>query len=106
MRNLKLHFDEWDYNGTKPQSTKYKQWLKAHLVQGHPVVWFVMCKGDDACPYPHVSRVAPDRLAKYKLSKLRAVGDMSQAACLLAWATRAPHNQKEPPLSHRGMPCL
>ena len=25
--------------------------MKKHLVQGHAVVWFVMCKGDDPCPY-------------------------------------------------------
>ena len=50
--NLKLDFDEWDYMGApKPQSTAYKAWMKKHLVQGHPVIWFVMCKGDDPCPY-------------------------------------------------------
>eukprot|EP00040_Diaphanoeca_grandis_P024980 m.137984 g.137984 ORF g.137984 m.137984 type:complete len:353 (-) comp29965_c0_seq1:60-1118(-) len=51
--NLKLDYEEWDYNSTKPQSARYKQWMKAHLAVGHPIVWFVMCKGDDACPYPN-----------------------------------------------------
>jgi len=49
--NLKLLFDEWDYNSTKPQSARYKKWMKAHLVQGGVIVWLVMCKGDDVCPY-------------------------------------------------------
>ena len=22
-----------------------------HLVQGHAIVWLIMCKGDDPCPY-------------------------------------------------------
>eukprot|EP01065_Artemidia_motanka_P017447 TRINITY_DN2091_c0_g1_i1.p1 TRINITY_DN2091_c0_g1~~TRINITY_DN2091_c0_g1_i1.p1 ORF type:complete len:355 (+),score=143.35 TRINITY_DN2091_c0_g1_i1:67-1131(+) len=51
-RNLKLTYDEWDYNSTKPQADRYKAWLKKHLVQGHPVVWFIMCKGDSHVPYP------------------------------------------------------
>lgn len=52
VTNLKLDFDEWDWTSPKPQSSRYKSWIKKHLAQGHPVVWFVMCKGDDPCPYP------------------------------------------------------
>eukprot|EP01062_Namystynia_karyoxenos_P083164 TRINITY_DN9513_c0_g1_i1.p2 TRINITY_DN9513_c0_g1~~TRINITY_DN9513_c0_g1_i1.p2 ORF type:complete len:380 (+),score=154.50 TRINITY_DN9513_c0_g1_i1:130-1140(+) len=51
-RNLKLTCDEWNYNQTKPQIAGYKRWMKKHLAQGHPVVWFVMCKGDGHVPYP------------------------------------------------------
>ena len=50
-QGLKLHYDEWDYNSTKPQSARYKAWMKKHLVQGHAIVWLIMCKGDDPCPY-------------------------------------------------------
>lgn len=50
-RNLKLTYDEWDYNQTKPQSDKFKAWIKSHLAKGEPVVWFPMCKGDSHCPY-------------------------------------------------------
>jgi hypothetical protein len=52
VANLKLDYDLWDYNSTKPQAPRYKAWMKKHLVQGHAIVWLVMCKGDDACPYP------------------------------------------------------
>jgi len=50
-KHLKLRFDEWDYNSTKPQAAAYKVWLKRHLVAGEPIVWFPMCKGDkgDGC---------------------------------------------------------
>ena len=51
--NLKLDFEEWDYNATKPQNPQHKRWMKMHLAAGHSVVWLVMCKGDDACPYPN-----------------------------------------------------
>ena len=54
---LKLKFDEFDYTQPKPQSAAYLKWLKAHLVAGHPIVWFPICKGDGhgcygggACP--------------------------------------------------------
>lgn len=49
--NLKLVYDEWDYNSSKPQSPRYKKWMKSHLARGHAIVWLVMCKGDDVCPY-------------------------------------------------------
>lgn len=51
--NLKLVYDEWDYNSTKPQSPRYKKWMKSHLAKGHAIVWLVMCKGDNPCPYPN-----------------------------------------------------
>ena len=53
MTNLGLRFDSFDYNQTKPQAPVYKQFLKKHLVAMHPVVWFVMCRGDgQQIPYP------------------------------------------------------
>ena len=54
MTNLALTFESFDVmNTTKPQAPAYKKFLKQHLVQGHPVVWFVMCRGDgDQIPYP------------------------------------------------------
>ena len=49
--HLKLRYEEWDYNTTKPQAAAYKAWIKKHLVAGSPIVWFPMCKGDhgDGC---------------------------------------------------------
>eukprot|EP01060_Flectonema_neradi_P036374 TRINITY_DN6976_c2_g1_i1.p1 TRINITY_DN6976_c2_g1~~TRINITY_DN6976_c2_g1_i1.p1 ORF type:complete len:372 (+),score=52.37 TRINITY_DN6976_c2_g1_i1:68-1117(+) len=53
LTNLALTFEAFDYNQPKPQSDSYKQFLKKHLTNQHPVVWFVMCKGDgDQIPYP------------------------------------------------------
>eukprot|EP00755_Sulcionema_specki_P025032 Sspe_Gene.82394::Locus_54004_Transcript_1_2_Confidence_0.667_Length_1574::g.82394::m.82394 len=53
LRNLHLTYDAFDYNQTKPQAPAYKAFLKRHLVASHPVVWFVMCRGDgDQIPYP------------------------------------------------------
>ena len=43
-KGLKLKFDEFDYTQPKPQSAAYLKWLKAHLVAGHPIVWFPICK--------------------------------------------------------------
>jgi len=45
-KDLKLHYDEWDSSQRAPQAMAYKKWLKSHLVKGHPVVWFPICKGD------------------------------------------------------------
>lgn len=50
-RNLGLLFDEWDHAQPKPQSEAFKRWLKAHLVQGHPIVWFPILQGDSHDPY-------------------------------------------------------
>ena len=49
---LKLAYEEWDYTQPRPQATAYKAWLKKHLVRGHPIVWFPICKGDSHQPYP------------------------------------------------------
>lgn len=45
-QHLKLKYEEWDYSHSTPQATVYKKWLKSHLIKGHPVVWFPICKGD------------------------------------------------------------
>lgn len=45
-KNLKLRYDEWDYNQPIPQAHAYKAWLKSHLTKGEPVVFFPICKGD------------------------------------------------------------
>jgi hypothetical protein len=53
---LRLSYDEWDYTQPTPQADAFKAWVKSHLVAGHPVVWFPICKGDphecypDSCP--------------------------------------------------------
>ena len=54
MGNLHLTFNSWDVMGQpKPQSPAYKKFLKRELSKGHPVVWFIMCKGDGSqIPYP------------------------------------------------------
>jgi len=44
--DLKLKSEEWDYSQSAPQATAYKKWLKSHLVHGHCIVWFPICKGD------------------------------------------------------------
>jgi hypothetical protein len=48
---LRLQCDVWDYNQPKPQSAAFKQWMKAHLVAGVPVVWVPMLKGATNTPY-------------------------------------------------------
>lgn len=66
-QQLKLSYDEFDYTQAQPQAAAYKKWLKGHLVQGHPVVWFPMCKGDShncygggPCPGGgHVDHIEP-----------------------------------------------
>jgi hypothetical protein len=66
-QQLKLTYDEFDYTQAKPQANAYKKWLKGHLVQGHGVVWFPMCKGDghdcyggSPCPNGgHVDHIEP-----------------------------------------------
>lgn len=50
-RNLKLDAEEWDYSQPKPQAPAFKAFIKRHLAQGHPVVWFPICKGDSHSPY-------------------------------------------------------
>ena len=49
---LKLSFREWDSSQPSPQAPAYKKWLKANLVQGYPIVWFPICKGDSHECYP------------------------------------------------------
>jgi len=50
-KNLKLTYDEWDYNQPSPQAPAFKKWIKSHLTKGEPIVFFPMCKGDSHCPY-------------------------------------------------------
>lgn len=50
--HLRLNFDEWDYTRPAPQAAAYKAWLKSHLVEGEPIVWFPICKGDSHQCYP------------------------------------------------------
>ena len=49
---LRLAFTAWDYTQASPQAAPFKRWLKAQLAQGHPIVWFPMCKGDPHICYP------------------------------------------------------
>lgn len=44
-QNLKLDYDVFDHSQPKPQAAAYKSWMKAHLVKGHPVVWYVQQSG-------------------------------------------------------------
>lgn len=48
-KGLKLKYDVWNYNQTKPQAPAFKAWIKSHLVKGAPVMWAPMEKGE----YPH-----------------------------------------------------
>jgi len=49
---LKLDAVEWDYMQPAPQASKFKAWLKSHLVKGRAIVWFPLCKGDPHSAYP------------------------------------------------------
>jgi len=47
LEAMKFEYESWDHeNMPKPQGPAYLRWLKSHLVAGHPVVWFILCKGD------------------------------------------------------------
>ena len=50
--NLRLAYEEWDYTQASPQAPAFKKWLKRQLVQGRPIVWFPICKGDGHVCYP------------------------------------------------------
>lgn len=52
-QNLDLRVDEWDFRAPKPQAPAFKRWLKSHLAQGHPIVWFPIMKGEKHDPYGH-----------------------------------------------------
>jgi hypothetical protein len=45
LDKLKLAHSDWDWR-TVGEPDKYLAWLKRELVAGHPVVWFVMLKGE------------------------------------------------------------
>merc|ERR1712216_1085625 len=46
---LKFTHDDWPWlTKPTPQVDQYLEWLKQHLVSGHPVVWMIMDKGDPA----------------------------------------------------------
>jgi len=52
LDTLKLRYNAWPWKQTtQPQSNAYLTWLKGELSLGHPVVWFVMCSGDDHNTY-------------------------------------------------------
>lgn len=62
LTNLKLDYEGFDWqNSTQPQNIAYKKWLKYHLVNGAPVVWFVYCKGDghDVYGFAHYDHIEP-----------------------------------------------
>ena len=46
LKNLKIDYEGFDYKTTPlPQTKKYFQWLKGHLVSGHAVAWMIMWSG-------------------------------------------------------------
>ncbi|KAJ8604470.1 hypothetical protein CTAYLR_000948 [Chrysophaeum taylorii] len=45
LETLGFEFETFQ-SDTIPQSPAYLEWLKKKLVEGYPVIWFVMCKGD------------------------------------------------------------
>jgi len=52
LNNLKMTFAGWPYHTTQqPQSNSYLAWLKKELCAGHPIVWFIMCSGDNHNTY-------------------------------------------------------
>lgn len=50
-KGLRLDCDVWDYTRAVPQAAAFKAWMKAHLVEGTPVVWVPMLKGASNTPY-------------------------------------------------------
>lgn len=63
LTTLKLNSNRYPFERVlTPQSGNYLSWLKQELVQGHPVVWFIMCSGDrhnsyDLAHYDHIEPV-------------------------------------------------
>jgi len=52
IQTLKLDYEPWDWKGQpKPQSPAFIKWMKSQLCAGHPIVWFVYCKGDSHDAY-------------------------------------------------------
>jgi len=52
LSNLSLVYKEWPWQTiSQPQSTTYLSWLKKELTFGRPVVWFIMCSGDNHNTY-------------------------------------------------------
>lgn len=47
LKTLKFEAEQWDYhNEAIPQNKNYMLWMKKHLIQSHPIVMFIFCKGD------------------------------------------------------------
>jgi len=52
IKNLQFLLDSWLYKSNPiPQWEPYLTWFKNHLVQGHPTIWFIYCKGDSHGPH-------------------------------------------------------
>jgi len=52
LTNLSFIYSSWPYNSMpQPQSNAYLAWLKQQLTSGRPVVWFIMCSGDQHDTY-------------------------------------------------------
>lgn len=45
LTNLKIDFEGFDYNQTRPQQNAYAKWLKKHLVAGNAVTWMILWSG-------------------------------------------------------------
>ena len=56
LTNLKITFDEFDYNQTRPQQNAYASWLKKHLVSGNAVAWMILWSGQE---YPIYDMTPP-----------------------------------------------
>lgn len=66
LKTLKINVEAWDYhNEPRPQAKSYLIWLKKHLAQKHPAIWFIYCKGDshrahgDEQGYGHYDHIEP-----------------------------------------------
>ena len=94
---LGLSHDEFDYNQTAPQADAFKAFMKSHLVQGHPIVWLPLCKGDPhigrerraglstgpltfVAPEPRRSRVSPQRVRGVAATRSQCRCDASAAS--------------------------
>jgi hypothetical protein len=62
LDNLKIEHELWDTeNQPTPQSPNFMKWMKKNIVNGHPIVNFVMCQGDEHNAYGlgHYDHIEP-----------------------------------------------
>ncbi len=54
LEKLGFNYDEWDSNTKKPQHTAFLNWMKVHILKGHPVIFAAYSDGEDNEEYDHI----------------------------------------------------